>query len=83
MTLENQFIDGTKIEVDANRHKVVWTKGRAKYEKRLRENVRELLKEIDAVNEAENAEYVDKDLEEMGGSGGGIDAAKLKKRSLN
>ncbi len=78
--LENYFVDGTKIEADANRHKVVWAKSRAKYEKRLGEKVGELLKEIDRVNEAENAEYGDKDLEEMGGSGGGIDAEKLEKK---
>ncbi len=78
--LENYFVDGTKIEADANRHKVVWAKSRAKYEGRLREKVKELLKEIDAANEAENAEYGDKDLEEMGGSGGGIDAEKLEKK---
>ncbi len=78
--LENYFVDGTKIEADANRHKVVWAKSRAKYESRLRKKVQELLKEIEAVNEAENAEYGDQDLEEMGGSGGGIDAEKLEKK---
>ena len=46
--LENYFVDGTKIEADANRHKVVWAKSRAKYEGRLCEKVRGLLKEIDA-----------------------------------
>lgn len=79
--LENYFVDGTKIEANANRHKVVWAKSRAKYEGRLREKVRELLKEIDAVNDAENVEYGDKDLEEMGGDGGnGIDTEKLAKK---
>jgi transposase len=78
--LENYFVDGTKIEANANRHKVVWAKSRAKYEGRLREKVKELLQEIDAVNEAENEEYGDNDLEEMGGRGGGIDAEKLEKK---
>lgn len=78
--LENYFVDGTKVEANANRHKVVWAKSRAKYQERLREKVKELLKEIEAVNEAENEEYGDKDLEEMGGSGGGIDAEKLEKK---
>jgi len=78
--LENYFVDGTKIEADANRHKVVWAKSRAKYEGRLRKKVKELLKEVDAVNEAENAEYGEKDLEEMGGNGGGMDAEKLGKK---
>ena len=45
--LENYFVDGTKIEANANRHKVVWAKSRAKYEERLREKVKELLKEIE------------------------------------
>ena len=78
--LENYFVDGTKMEADAYRHKVVRAKSRAKYEGRLREKVQGLLKEIGAMNEAEDAEYGDKDLEEMGGSGGGIDAEKLEKK---
>jgi transposase len=77
--LENYFVDGTKVEANANRHKVVWAKSRAKYEQRLREKVKELLKEIDAVNEAENEEYGDQDLEEMGG-GGGLTSEKLEKK---
>jgi len=77
--LENYFVDGSKIEANANRHKVVWAKSRAKYQQRLREKVKELLKEIEAVNEAENEAYGDKDLEELGG-GSEIDAEKLEKK---
>jgi hypothetical protein len=58
---------------------VVWAKSRAKYAERLQEKVKALLKEIDAVNEAENEAYGDKDLEEIGG-GGGIPAEKLEKK---
>jgi transposase/ribosomal protein S20 len=80
--LENYFLDGTKIEANANKHKVVWEKRRRKYHGRLQEKIRELLQEIDEVNAAENAEYGDKDLEEMGGSGGGggMDAGKLAEK---
>jgi transposase len=78
--LENYFVDGTKVEANANRHKVVWAKSRAKYQERLREKVQELLKEIDAVNAAEDEEYGDKDLDEVEGGGGGIDAEKLEKK---
>lgn len=80
--LENYFLDGTKVEANANKHKVVWEKRRRRYHGRLQEKIRELLKEIDEVNAAENAEYGDKDLEEMGGSGGGggMDAAKLSEK---
>jgi transposase len=77
--LENYFVDGSKVEANANRHKVVWAKSRARYQERLREKVKELLKEIDEVNEAENDAYGDQDLEEMGG-GGEIDAEKLEKK---
>jgi len=78
--LENYFVDGTKVEANANRHKVVWAKSRGKYQERLREKVKELLKEIDAVNAAEEAEYGDKDLDEMEGGKGGIDAERLEKK---
>jgi transposase len=77
--LENYFIDGTKIGADANLHKVVWAKKTEKYKARLREKIKELLDEIEKVNEQENEAYGDEDLEEMGGKGG-IDAEKLKSK---
>jgi hypothetical protein len=80
--LENYFLDGTKIEANANKHKVVWEKRSHKYKGRVQQKIKELLQEIDEVNAAENAEYGDKDLEEKGGSGsdGGMDAAKLAEK---
>ena len=79
--LENYFADGTKIEADANKHKVVWAKRKETYQKRVKEQIRELLKQIEAENEAEQAEYGEKDLEERGGGEGGeVDAEKLKER---
>jgi len=79
--LENYFADGTKIEADANKHKVVWAKRKETYQKRVKEQIRELLKQIEAENEAEQAEYGEKDLEERGGGEGGeVDAEKLKQR---
>lgn len=77
--LENYFVDGSKVEANANRHKVVWAKSRAKYQRRLREKVKELLEEIEAVNEAENEAYGEEDLEELGG-GGEINAEKLEQK---
>ena len=67
--LENYFLDGTKIEADANKHKVVWAKRRENYQKRVQEQIKELLKHIEQVNEEEQAEYGEEDLEELGGSG--------------
>ncbi|MRR29228.1 IS1182 family transposase [bacterium] len=78
--MEHYYVDGTKIEADANKHKVVWAKRKESYQKRLREQIGELLKEIEAENEAEQEEYGEKDLEERGGSGGEIDSEKLRER---
>jgi hypothetical protein len=79
--LENYYVDGTKTEADANNHKVVWGKRNRTYHKRVREQIAGLLKEIEEANEAENAKYGDKDLEEMGGNGeGGLNSEKLKQK---
>lgn len=64
--LEKYFIDGSKIEADANKHKVVWAKRKGTYQKRVREQVEELLRQIEAENEAEEEEYGERDLEELG-----------------
>ncbi len=66
--LEHYFVDGTKIEADANKHKVVWAKRKNTYQKRLRKQILELLEQIEQVNAEEQAEYGDQDLEERGGN---------------
>jgi len=76
--LEHYFLDGTKIEANANRYRAVWAKSTRRYKRQLQEKIRTLLDEIERVNEAENEEYGDRDLEEMGGHGP-IDAEKLEK----
>ena len=79
--LEHYFLDGTKIEADANKHKVVWAKKRGNYHKRVQEQIKELLKQIEQANEEEQAEYGDDDLEEMGGKGpDGVNSELLKKK---
>ena len=83
VTLENYFLDGTKIEANANKYKWVWAKSTAKYKERLQEKIQELLKNIEQENEAEQEAYGDDDLEELGGGnkgGGGIDSEALQKR---
>ena len=79
--LENVFVDGTKIEADANKHKVVWAKRKERYQKRVKEQIQELLEQIEKANEEEQAEYGERDLEEMGGNGTpDIDGERLKKK---
>jgi transposase len=79
--LEHYFVDGTKIEADANKHKVVWAKRKERYQKRVREQIQELLRQIEQANAEEQAEYGDEDLEERGGSNSGeLNSERLKRR---
>ena len=79
--LERYFLDGTKIEADANKHKVVWAKRRENYHKRVQEQIKGLLKQIDQANADEQAEYGDDDLEELGDSGQeDVNSERLKKK---
>jgi len=79
--LEHYFLDGTKIEADANKHKVVWAKKRERYHQRVQGQIKDLLKHIEQVNEEEQEEYGDDDLEEMGGNGQmGVNSEALQKK---
>lgn len=48
--LEHYFVDGTKVEANANRHKLVWAKSRKRYEERLQQKVKKILDEVERVN---------------------------------
>jgi transposase len=64
--LENYFLDGTKIEANANKYSYVWKKGVARNRKNLEKKIQEILEEADRIDEEEDKIYGDKDLEEMG-----------------
>lgn len=64
--LENYFIDGTKIEANANRYSFVWRRSTEGYQRKLRKKVHELLEEVERVNAEEDERYGDKDIEELG-----------------
>lgn len=78
--LKEAFVDGTKLEANANRYSFVWGKAVKKYKTRLQTQVRALLREIDGVNEAENAHYGDRDLEEVGEEAKPITAEQLDRK---
>jgi len=79
--LEHYFVDGTKIEADANQHKVVWAKRTQRYQTRVREQIGDLLKQIEQVNADEQATYGDADLEERGEAGAAnLNAEQLRQR---
>jgi transposase len=64
---EQYFVDGTKIEANANKYSFVWKKSTEKYKSKLQENVKALLDEVDAVQEWEDEVYGDRDLNEVEG----------------
>jgi hypothetical protein len=66
INLTHYFIDGTKIEANANKFSYVWKTSTSKYQRDLMKKVKELFKEIDQINEEEDREYGDNDLDEVG-----------------
>lgn len=81
--LENYYVDGTKIEPNANKHKVVWVKQRNRYHQKVQEEIKGLLKKIEEENAAEQEEYGDEDLEELGGIGNDDVNSEELKRKIN
>lgn len=76
--LEKYFVDGTKIEANANRYSFVWRKSTDKYKANLQEKVRKLLDDIEEIEAEEEKRYGDKDYPEVG-EGKTIDSEALKK----
>lgn len=66
INLENYFMDGTKIEANANKYSWVWGKSTNRYNEALIVKCKELFDKIDKVNDEENIGYGDSDLEELG-----------------
>ncbi len=64
--LQNYFLDGTKIEANANKYTFVWKKSVEDYDRRLDEKIKNHLREIDRIVDEENQIYLDEDLEETG-----------------
>jgi len=64
--MENYFCDGSSFAADANRHKMIWRKNAERYKEATEKKCKELFKQIDALNAADDNWYGDKDLEETG-----------------
>lgn len=64
--LENYFLDGTKIEANANKYSWVWGKSTKRYKAKLKEKCKELFAAAELENESENQEYGERNLEELG-----------------
>ena len=63
---EDYFLDGTKVEADANRHNIVWKKNVKRYKEGAISKVKDILREVDRINAEEDERYGDKDLPEYG-----------------
>ena len=64
--LDHYFVDGTKIEANANRYTFVWGKAVVKQQAKLREKVQTLFAAIDASEHADEKEHAGADLAELG-----------------
>jgi len=60
ISYENLFVDGTKIEANANKYSFVWKKSTEKHETRLIENIEKLIKEVEEEHEIHVEGKIDK-----------------------
>lgn len=63
---EDYYVDGSKIEANANKYSYVWKKNVERYKSAVKKRVKGLLQEIEELNRQEDLEYGEKDLEELG-----------------
>ena len=61
---KNLFVDGTKIEANANKYSFVWKKATVKFENRLQEKIKDFIEEINKKYEA--AYSWEKDTDNLG-----------------
>lgn len=81
--VENYFTDGSTFTADANRHKVVWKKNAERYKTMSEQRCQELFKQIDELNAAEESQYGEEDLEEMGGKPVSKETMAIEVENLN
>ncbi|WP_339310894.1 transposase [Paenibacillus sp. FSL M7-0896] len=68
VSLEHYFVDGTKIEANANRYTFVWGKAVSKHKSKLQEKIQALFEGIEAAEKQEEQEHRGQDLSELGES---------------
>lgn len=60
VSLEKYFVDGTKLEANANKHSYVWSKNVQRYKEKHKEQITQMMKEIEELNEEEDTPSVKK-----------------------
>ena len=66
ISLEDCFVDGTKVEANANKYTFVWKKSVQKNTVKVQKKIKDLLKHIEEIQQEEDRQYGDRDLEETG-----------------
>jgi len=66
--LDTLFVDGTKIEGNCNKHKVVWSKNVKRFKENISKRVEDFLGNIDKLDSEEMKRYGDLDLPQLGES---------------
>lgn len=61
---EHYFCDGSTFAANANRHKMVWKKNAIRYKEATEQKCKELFRQIEHLNAAEEGSYGNRDLEE-------------------
>lgn len=64
--LEHYFVDGTKIEANANRYTFVWGKAVVKHKAKLQDKVQTLFATIEEAENQEERMHAERDLSELG-----------------
>ncbi|PLS15823.1 hypothetical protein CVD28_20130 [Bacillus sp. M6-12] len=72
ITMEHYFLDGTKIEADANKYSFVWKKSTARSEEKLKEKIKETLQHIEEMTKAEELYILEESLDEIGPDPSGL-----------
>ncbi|USK68792.1 hypothetical protein [Peribacillus asahii] len=64
--MENYFLDGTKIEANANKYTFVWKKATTKFEATLQKKIDEVYQEIQSITDNEEQElHVQDEMSEL------------------
>lgn len=66
INLEDLYVDGSKWEANANRHKVVWAKNTARYKAAVLDRIERLLAQVMQLQAEEDLRYGNRDLEIQG-----------------
>jgi len=66
VNLTDYFVDGTKLEANANKYSYVWRKNTERYKQQVQEKIKALYRQIEALNLDEEKIYKGKDLAELG-----------------